>query len=782
MPLADCIRGHSLIMHPERRRALSIAVGLSVAVVVIYWQTHAHGFVEFDDPGYVSDNPFVRRGLTWEGVRWAFTTGKLGNWNPLTWLSHMLDVQLFGVAPGAHHLMAAAFHLANTLLLFAVLTRMTGALWPSAVVAALFGVHPLHVESVAWISERKDVLSTLCWFALLWSYVRYVETRAAHWYALVLVWFGLGLMAKPMLVTTPFLLLLLDLWPLGRVAAFPDRAARGDARQGAPPGAARSPRRAPARVGVLLLEKVPLLLLTVAFSALAYLMQMRSGAVPVGDKLSIGLRVANALVAYVRYLGMALWPADLAVLYPFDTALPAWQPIAAGLALLLASAVVVRVARRLPYVLVGWLWYLGTLVPVIGLVQIGSQGFADRYTYVPLIGIFIIIAWGGRDLVARWALPVPLVAGVGSALLAAYAAAAWVQVGRWCDGVTLLTHTVAVTRDNCVARNNLGVALAGRGEIDAALEQFREAVRIKPDYADPYNNIGLAFWRRGDIAAAAEQYRRALQYDPGSPETQSNLGLALSRLGQRDAGIAHLQEALRLDPSFAGAYVNLGNALRDSGRTDEAIAQYEQALRIKPDYADPYTNLGAIAAQAGRRDEALQRFHTALRFDPNSVDAHDNLGLLLSQSGQSDAAIEEWRAGLRAEPDDTGVRVHLADALRLADRAEEAITEYEAALQRDATLVEARYHLALLLTQGGRTDEAIAQFEEVLRRRDDYPDAHNDLGVALVQSGRVGEAVPHFQRALALQPDYADAQYNLGVAQAMLQDANRLAPSGQAAH
>ncbi|MEO8603036.1 MAG: tetratricopeptide repeat protein, partial [bacterium] len=728
--------------------------------------------VEFDDPAYVSENPFVRRGLTWDGVRWAFTTGRLGNWNPLTWLSYMLDVSLFGVDAGAQHLVNLAFHLANTLLLFALLARMTRAAWPSAVVAALFGLHPLHVESVAWIAERKDVLSTLCWFLLLWSYLRYVETRAWRWYAAALLSFGLGLMAKPMLVTAPFALLLLDIWPLGRVAWFRTASAapspsprRREARRAAAAVPASKPVAPP--LTTLLLEKAPLLLLTIAFSAMAYAMQVRSGAVAPADALPLGLRLANALVAYVRYLMMALWPADLAVLYPFDTALPSWQPIAAALCLLAISAAVLRAARRCPYALVGWLWYLGTLVPVIGLVQIGSQALADRYTYVPLLGIFIIVAWGGRDLAVRWAMPAPLVGALSGGVLAVYAAAAWAQVGVWRDGVTLLSHTVRVTGPNCVARNNLGVALAARGEVEAAEEAFREALRIKSDFGDPYNNIGLLLWRQGRREEAAAQYRAALQYGPYSAETHSNLGLVLNELGRRDEAIAHLTQALEIDPSFAGAHVNLGNALRDSGRPQEAIAHYEQALRLKPDYADAYNNLGATLAQQGQRDAALAQLRTALRYDAGSADVRNNLALLLAGLGQADEAIAQWRAAARLQPQDAGVRVNLANALHDAGQDAEAIEFYEAALQLRPDLVEPRYHLGVVLTQAGRSAEAIDHFRQALQRQPDYAEAHNDLGVALVDVGQLPQAIDEFQQALRLKPDYSDAQYNLDTARDM---------------
>lgn len=768
-------------MTSERRRHLLFCALLTALVLAVYAQVAGHPFVEYDDPTYVRDNPLVRRGLTLDGLRWAFTTGHMGNWNPLTWLSHMLDVQLFGLNAGAHHLVNVALHVANTLVLLATLQRMTRSPWRSLMVAALFAVHPLHVESVAWVAERKDVLSTLFWFLAIWAYSHFVEARSRRWYAVTTIFFALGLMAKPMLVTVPFTLLLLDLWPLGRLSL----PWLGLQAASAVAGKSRGQRRAvdsarPATsIGPLLWEKAPLFAMTVLASLLALAMQVRSGAVATIDKVPLDLRLENALVAYVRYPLMALWPGDLAVLYPYDTGLPGWQPLAAAVGLVAVSILVVRLAGRRPYALVGWLWYLGTLLPVIGVVQIGSQALADRYTYVPLVGVFVLVAWGAGDLAARWAVPAPALGALSVAVVGAYAAVAWVQVGLWRSSVTLFEHAIRVTRANHIAHNNLGVALAGDGEAEAALAHFREALRLKPDFADAYNNVGLALWRQGQRQQAVEQYRNSLRYSPDSAETHSNLALVLAELGRTEEALAHFEAALQSDPQFAPARFNLGNTLRDHGRVEDAVAQYQAALRIRPDYAEAHVNLGVLLAQQGHRDEAAAQFRSALQYQPGSVDALLNLGLVQVANDRMDEAITTFSRAVEIDPSSAAARVALADGLRAAGRHPEAIVQYRAALRVLPESAEVLYKLGVALIENGATVEAIDHLEHALRVDPKYALAHNDLGVALVANDRADEAIGHFEEALRLDPALPDAQYNLGIATARKQNAT--VPEGRPA-
>jgi hypothetical protein len=452
----------------HRRRSLVIGLGLLAAIGVVYWPVRHFEFINFDDDVYVWANPEVQNGLTLRGLAWAFTTGHAGNWHPLTWLSHMLDCQLFGVNAGAHHLVNVLFHAANTLLLFGVLKRMTGARWRSALVAALFALHPLHVESVAWVAERKDVLSTCFWLLTLWAYVRYVQKPEIHYstaalrpltswnYWLALVFFVCGLMSKPMVVTLPLVLLLLDYWPLNRVAGCKLPAASSD----------------PERSTLLALvwEKVPFLALAGVSCGLTLWVQQRGGAVASVESLPLGLRTGNAVVAYVRYLGHAFWPGGLAVFYPYQ----AWSlPTVVGAGVLLAgvTGVVVWRGRSERHLLVGWLWYLATLIPVIGLVQVGGQSLADRYTYVPLIGMFVLVAWGMPRSLTQPRLGKLAMIAAASAVLCACAVLSWVQVHHWRDSETLFRYALKVTTGSAQAHNNLGVALAAQGKLAEAVAE-----------------------------------------------------------------------------------------------------------------------------------------------------------------------------------------------------------------------------------------------------------------------------------------------------------------------
>ena len=604
---------------------------LALTTIAVYWQVGSYEFVNFDDDKYVIENHHLHKGLTRESFIWAFTATDTANWHPLTWLSHLVDFQLYGFNPTGHHLTNVFFHLVNTLLLFLVLKRMTGTLWRSGFVAALFALHPLHVESVAWVAERKDVLSTFFWILTLWAYLGYVQRPGVRRYLLILLAFALGLMAKPMLVTLPCVLLLLDFWPLERIQL--GQASIGRTALGPPAVMANTPRRQAFR---LLWEKTPFFALAAVSSFVTFVVQKSGGAVGALEVYPIKIRVANALVSYVRYMVKMIWPRNLAVFYPHPgQSLPMWQAAAAGLLLLLISIAVIRAGRRRPYFPVGWFWYLGTLVPVIGLVQVGEQAMADRYSYVPLIGLFIMAAWGVPELLAKYRYQRIVLTTLATTLLVTLTLVTNLQVRHWQNSLTLFQQAVKVTANNYVAHDSLGNALAQQGMIEQAITHYREALRIKPNLANTHNNLGVALLQQGEINRAMAHYYQALRLKPDSADTHNNLGVALFNLGQPDKAIGHYLTAIKLDPNFSKAHNNLGNALAQKGMLDEAISQYYRALEARTNYPEAHNNLGVALAQQGKIDEAIVQFQKALRLQPDYTQARTNLGHALEMAKHS---------------------------------------------------------------------------------------------------------------------------------------------------
>ncbi len=603
----------------SRDRRLKLAVGLALAALtlVVFLPVINHGFINLDDGEYVSRNPRVLAGLTRSSVSWAFTSlGYQANWHPLTWLSHMLDAELFGLYAGGHHLTSLLLHAASAVLLFLALARGTGAVWPSSLAAALFAVHPLHVESVAWVAERKDVLSGLLWMLVMLAYLAYVRRPGPGRYLAVLLLFALGLMAKPMLVTLPLVLLLLDWWPLGRMGT-------GKMGTGTVPLRGTEPVPILTEPVPILLEKLPLLLLSAASAVISWRAQAVSAAVvPLGE-FTLAMRLSNALASYGVYLRKAVWPSGLAVYYPHPEGnLPAAPVVLGAAALAVLSLAAWRLRRRRPYLLAGWLWYLGTLVPVIGLIQVGYQGMADRYTYLPLTGVFIMAAWAASSARAR---RVPAVAALCLAAVVALAAAARVQVGYWGDNLSLFTQARDNTERNWLAEYNLGLTFAQRGRFDEAREHYIASLAIKPEYADTHNNMGNVYYRRGLPAEAEGYYRRAISLRPGSPVYAFNLGLALMAQNRLEEAVASFRESLGLEPGNADAHNNLAVALGRLGRYREATAHYREALRLKPGYQQAWHNLGLNLFRAGDFPGAAEALNEAVRLDPADADALDSL-------------------------------------------------------------------------------------------------------------------------------------------------------------
>jgi tetratricopeptide (TPR) repeat protein len=564
----------------HKHRYFFICVFLILSTFALYWPVHNYTFIHYDDATYVAHNPNVNTGLSRQNIKWAFNIGYASNWHPLTWLSHMLDCQLYGDAPGAHHLTNVMFHIANTLLLFIVLQRMTKALWASAFVAALFALHPLHIESVAWIAERKDVLSTFFWMLTMLAYVRYTERPVLSRYIVTLLLFALGLMAKPMLVTLPFILLLLDYWPMGRFSRK--------------------------KISGLVIEKVPLLVLSVLSSIITVIAQRGGGSVVSAEALSLKVRLGNAVVSYIAYIAKMFWPARLAILYPHPGVAPPIATVILYVTLLLFLSVgFLYAAGRYGFLIVGWLWYIVTLVPIIGIVQVGGQGMADRYTYVPLTGLFIIITWTIREIVRKYPFLKIFSAFATTVILVALSLCSLVQLTHWRDSYTLFKHSIDVTDNNYAIYGNFGNLFREAGQIDEAINYYNKSLQIKHDNHIVYNSLGCALAEKGKTEEAIICFQKAIELTK--------------------------DKRLRSNPrpGFAEAHHNLANLLRQQGRQEEAIEHFRIFLKIRPDDARAHFNLGVLLQKQGKTDFAIESFRRALEIDPGFEKARIELNAAL---------------------------------------------------------------------------------------------------------------------------------------------------------
>jgi tetratricopeptide (TPR) repeat protein len=621
---------------PHRYNPLMISICLVAAIIAVYLPVYSYDFVKYDDDGYVTNNTNIQSGLNWESIRWAFSTeGYAHNWHPVTWFSHMIDYQLFKDWAGGHHLVNVLFHILNTLILFYVLRKMTKAIWPSAFVAAAFALHPLHVESVAWIAERKDVLSTFFWLLTIWAYIRYVEKPKLKWYLAALVLFILGLMSKPMLVTVPFVLLLLDYWPLERKFSK-----------------------------ILIIEKIPFFICSIASGIVTFIVQQRSGATIDIELLGLAARINNAVVAYVMYIIKMIWPSRLAVLYPHPgSSLSTAKVIICVLLLVIISICFIYSGRRRKFLIVGWLWYLGTLVPVIGLVQVGSQAMADRYTYITLTGLFIIIAWGAKEVIPNRRNKNIILTWLAVIALLVSAVTASRQLRYWKNSLTLFEHTLQITGDNYYILGNYANYLGELGRSEESIEQSIKLLEIKQN----------------------------------SPEGHNNLGCTLLEVGRTQQAIEHFKLAIKYQPDLAQAYYNLANALRSQNKFEEAVSYYHQAVKIKPDYTKAWLELAVTLNKMQNFDQAIEYFNKVLEMDRNNVFAHGYLGLALAAVGKTDEAIREIRLVLNVRPDDVEMYRNLGVLLERKGQTAEAIKAYRTTLQIDPNDMGARQLLDAVL-------------------------------------------------------------------------------------
>ena len=629
--------------------SLLICLVLLAITAAVYSSVRTHEFVEYDDQAYVTENPQVQAGLTWSGLNWAFTTGWSGNWHPVTWLSHMLDTQMFGHSAVGPHCTNLFLHVSSTLLLFLMLWRVTGALWRSAAVATLFAVHPLHVESVAWVAERKDVLSGLFFMLTLWAYGEHALKSAQElvlpngtgpatknswktvtpYYWLSLVCFTLGLMSKPMLVTVPCVLLLLDFWPLSRMR-LPNRTECSD-----PKAWRASLKTEGRRVGSLLLEKTPFFVLSILSCVVTFVAQKQAGAMLLMQTVPFSMRMENALLAYTEYLRKMFWPSDLTALYPFPGHISLYSVAIAVLVLAAVTWLVFTNARKRPYLVVGWLWFIGMLVPVIGLVQVGYQSMADRYTYLPLIGIFIMLSWWAGELASSRPAWQPALATVGAVVLLVFAGMTSNQLSYWQNTGTLFDHALSVTSTNAVAHYEVALSMIRKGDYEDALNHLTESVQINPEYGDAHNNLGLLLVSKGKVDEGLEEYRRAQRSNLNKGELYFNIGKAFEVKNNLEAAVEAFQRALQLKPALWPAARELAILFSRQGKINDAIDQLKEVARLHPDVESEYA-LGLTLAMAGQSSQAVLHFRKALEFQPDSVEPLNDLAWTLATDPSSE--------------------------------------------------------------------------------------------------------------------------------------------------
>ena len=685
---------------------------ITVWVYMVYGQVSNHDLITLDDNVYVYENSHVQKGLTLESIRWAFTNTETSLWIPVTWLSFMIDFELFGLNPGQFHRTNVVFHIANTILWFLLFSTMTGTLWKSVFLAGLFAMHPLQVESVAWVTERKDVLSIFFMLIALIAYLQYVKRPTVYRYCSVFLIYTLGLLAKPMIVTFPLVLLLLDYWPLKRFSLIPGKRSENRAEK-----FHNHPSTETINLRILM-EKVPFLALSGVVSVITLTAVNKNKAFMLLDSLTPGHRLSNSLVSYVTYIMKTFWPSNLAIFYPYESgALPPWKIIGSLLFLSLITVVVIRLRKRYPYFLFGWLWYLGTLIPVIGIFQTGSQSMADRFTYMPIIGIFTIIVWYSASIMKKRIYQRILTSIFAVTLLLLLSIASWFQISCWRNSITLFSHAIKVTSSNWLAHNSLGIGFERQGNLSKAAEHYKQAICINPNYYYAHYNLARVYGLLGNYAEASDHFKAVLDFKPDFAEANYNLALTLVQQGKFDEAIAYYTHALKNNPHFAEAHYNMALALQHQGKFDEAATHYTETLHIKSDNYFAHYNLARIYTSKGNSSAAVKHYSEALRLNPDFAEAHYNLGNIHAEKGHLTESIEHYNEALRSKPD-------YAEALNTLGN----VLEYQ-----------------------GKLDEAVAHYLKALGIKPDNPVLHRNLGSALQKLGKNEEAEAHFREAKSLE-------------------------------
>jgi len=753
----------------DRARALLICLLLAGATFWVFWPVSQCGFV-FDDSYFITDNRLVQGGLTADGVRQVLTTPLV--YASVTWLSHMLNCGLFGLNPGMHHLVNVFFHVGNVWLLFFLLRATTGNLWPAAFAAAFFALHPLRIESVAWIAELRDVLSTFFMLLTLIAYVWYARHGSFRAYILALAFYLLGLMSKNMIVTVPFALWLLDYWPLGRMRGLAsvkseqetgqrngrNRAHSGPSKQ---VRALYSPTLSPATSCRLMMEKLPFFALTILFIIATLVHPTTVQEIGAMSGIPLAMRLQNALISYVRYIGKLCWPVDLAVLYPYPKSWPLWMVIGAVIFLLAVTCWVVRALKRHPFLAVGWFWYLGTLVPVIGLIQLGRQSIADRYTYIPLIGVFVMIAWGWPVLAGRWCHR-SVTAILAAGILAACGLLTRWQLQFWQNSETLFSRAIAVTKDNDIAHNNLGIEFFKQGKREKAREHYHMALKANPINYNAHNNLAIDFAEREMFAEAISEYRETIRISPNNPEAHNNLGNVLRKVGKLEESLAHLNKALSVKPDYPEARLNLGNSLDSLGKLEEAVREYFRSIQLDPNNPKAYNNLGNTLSKLGRLEESVDYYEKSIRLDPKNQFAHNNFGHVLERLGRLAEAHAHYSEALRINPNYAEALNNLGNILQKQGKLDEAMARYSQAIGLRPDYVDAHFNLGSLFYRQNKFDEAEREYRLALQGNPGYVDARINLGNIFYLRGKYEEAQAHFQEVLKSAPDNLMALNNLG--------------------
>ena len=707
-----------------------IIILLIAITLPIYWPVQHHQFINYDDDKFVTNNIYVQSGITLKGIRWAFEKG-WGYWKPLTWISLMVDYEIYGMNASGFLMTNLFLHLLNTVILFFLLKQMTGELWKSGFVAALFAIHPLHVESVAWVAERKDVLSTFFWFIATLAYVRYTKTPKLSTYLLVVFFMGCGLMAKPMLVTLPATFLLLDYWPLQRIRYRENRLYIKEQAAKSSTSITGNGSRLFSPINRLIIEKIPLFLLSAATSF--YLLSLKlKDSYPIVAPLessSLYSKLSTAIMAYITYLEKTIWPFSLAIPYPVHEISLQQMTFAFIVMIFISILTIINLTKR-PYIAVGWFWYIGTLIPVIGIINVGSFSMADRFTYVPLIGIFIIVAWGIPEFLHNKA-DRRIILAISATLILLLSLTAWNQVTYWENTINLFSHSLKVTNNNYIAHDTLASTLLEKGKPDKAIQHYERVIKIKPNYAGGHNNIGNAYKKLNKIPEAIHHYSEAIRLDNKFTDAYYNLGVVFLEKKKHKAAEQYFRKVIEYNQESFEAYDNLGTALAAQGKDIEAIRYFRTALEIKPNFENALVNLGGVFMKTGNLDQAAESYGNALKINSKRSDVHYNLGILLLQQQNIEEAIKHFKASIQINPDFLQSYVYLGD----------------------------------IFAKAGATDLAIKYLYQTIRIKPNYAEMHYYLGMLFMRQNSSDNAVKHFYQAISVKPNYAAAR--LGLAKAL---------------